>query len=86
MPEPVKKELLVKEARYYTGDDSIVVIGECDLGVRRHQIHSSCFTFGDKDKATEMNKLAQLLVGKKINVVFDSELDGKIKDHHPLKY
>ena len=86
MPEPVTKELLISEARYYPGDDAIVVIGECDLGVRRHQIHSSCFKFGDKDKPTEMKKLAKLLIGKKINVVFDSELDNKIRSHEPLGY
>ena len=86
MTEPVKKEILVKEAKYYSGDDAIVIIGECDMGSVRHQIHSSSFIFGNKDKIVEMQKLAELLVGKKINVVFDPDLDDKIKDKVNLKY
>lgn len=86
MAEPVKKEVLVKEAKYYSGDDAITFIGECDCGEVRHQIHSSSFTFGDKDVPTEMKKLAELLIGKKISVVFDPELNEKIKDKASLKY
>ena len=86
MAEPVKREVLVTEARYYSGDDAITFIGECSDGRVSHQIHSSSFTFGDKDKVTEMNKLAEMLVGKKINVVFDPDLDDKIKDGVNLKY
>jgi len=86
MTEPIKKEILVKEARYYSGDDAIVIIGECDVGELRHLIPSDSFTFGDKDVATEMNKLAELMVGKKINIVFDPDLNNKIKDKVNLKY
>ena len=86
MSEPVKKEILVKEARYYSGDDSIVFIGECDVGEVRHQIHSSSFTFGNKDIPTEMRKLAEIMVGKKMFIVFDPDLEGKIKDKVSLRY
>jgi len=86
MTEPIKKEVLVREARYYSGDDSIIFIGECDLGEVRHQIPSDSFTFGNKDKVAEMNKLAEMLVGKKISIVFDPDLNSKINDGHGLKY
>ena len=86
MAEPVKKIMLVTEAKYYSGDDAITLIGECDIGQARHQIHSSSFTFGNKDKVIEMNKLAEMMVGKKINVVFDPDLNDKIKDKVNLKY
>jgi len=86
MTEPVKKEVLVKEAKYYSGDDAITFIGECDLGEVRHQIHSSSFTFGNKDKVVEMKKLAELLVGKKISVVFDPDLEDKIKNNVNIRY
>ena len=86
MSEPVTKKILVKDAKYYKGDDAIVIIGECSEGQVRHLIPSSAFTFGDKDKVVEMEKLADLLLGKNINIVFDPDLDDKIKDKYPLRY
>lgn len=86
MTEPVKKKVKVLEAQYVDEADSIVILGEWEKGKLRHQIHSSCFTFGNRDKATEMKKTAELMVGKQIWMVFDTDLNGKIKDHYPLKY
>lgn len=86
MAVPVTKKIRVLEAAYIKEVDSIVLIGECDQGRVRNQIHSSCFLFGNKNKEEEMKKTASLMVGKKINMVFDTELDGKIKDHYKLKY
>lgn len=70
MPK-ITKLMLVNEAAYVEESDSIVMVCECEEGKIRHQIHSSAFTFGNKDKAFEMQKTAELMVGKKINVVFD---------------
>ena len=86
MTEPVKKKARVLEAKYIAEADSIVLLCEWEKGKLRHQIHSSCFTFGNKDKATEMQKTAELMIGKNIWMAFDTDLEGKIKDHYPLKY
>jgi len=86
MTEPVKKKVKVLEAKYVPEADSILIVGELNGTKMRDQIHSSCFVFGNKDKATEMQKTAELMVGKTINMVFDADLEGKIKDHYPLKY
>jgi len=86
MAIPVKKKVRVLDATYVRDADAILFSCECEQGKFRNQIHSSCFTFGNKDKEVEMHKTAQLMVGKNIYVVFDTELDGKIKDHYKLKY
>jgi len=86
MAIPIKKKVKVLEADYSKDADSIVIIGECENGRLRHQMHSSCFTFGNRDKETEMKKTAEMMIGKTIWMVFDTELDGKIKDHVRLKY
>ena len=86
MAIPTKKKVKVLEADYVKDADSILIIGECPDGRLRHQIHSSCFTFGTKNKEEEMKKTAKLMIGKTIWMVFDTELDGKIKDHVTLKY
>ena len=86
MAIPVKKKVKVLEADYVEDADSILIIGECSDGRLRHQIHSSCFVFGNKNKEEEMKKTAQLMIGKIIFMVFDTELNGKIKDHAKLKY
>lgn len=86
MSLPVKKKVKVLEAKYVKDVDSIVILGECEKGRLRHQIHSSCFTFGNKDKAKEMENTAKLMLGKTIWMVFDPDLNGKIKDHVKIKY
>ena len=86
MAIPIKKKVKVLEADYVRDADSILIIGECSEGRLRNQIHSSCFAFGSKDKEAEMKKLAYLMIGKTITMVFDPELDGKIKDKIKIKY
>lgn len=86
MAIPVKKKVKVLQAKYVKEADSILIIGECDEGRLRHQINSSCFTFGDKDRVEEMIKTAKLMEGKTIWMVFDPELEGKLKDNYSLKY
>jgi len=66
------RQIKVLEATYIEEADSILVIGEYEEGGKmRHQIHSDCFMFGDKDVKTEMIKTAELMIGKKINIAFD---------------
>ena len=86
MAIPVKKLVHVLEAKYVIEADSIIILGSCDEGEFRHQINSSCFRFGDLDRVKEMTKTAELMVGKTITMIFDPDLDGKIKDHYALKY
>lgn len=86
MPEPIKRKVRVLKAEYVKEADSIIFLGECKEGRFRQQLHSSCFYFGDKDKEEEMKKLALIAVGKNVFMIFDTELDGKIQDHVPLKY
>ena len=86
MAIPVIKKIKVIEARYVKEADSILITGENADGRFNNQIHSSCFSFGNKNVEEEMAKTAQLMIGKLITVAFDTELDGKIKDHYKLKY
>lgn len=86
MAIPVIKKFKVTNATYVKEADAILLVGECSDGRFRNQIHSSCFSFGNKNKEEEMIKTASLMLGKTINVAFDTELDGKIKDHYKLKY
>ena len=82
MSEIVEKVMMVLEAEYVEDADSILIIAECEEGKIRHQIPSSLFTFGDKDKSTEMTKLAELLIDKPINIQFDPTknlLEKKLK-------
>lgn len=86
MATPVKRKVKVLEAKYVEDADSILMVGECQEGRFRQQINSNCFNFGNKDKKTEMISTAELMIGKTIWVVFDTEIEGKIKDHYPVKY
>jgi len=86
MAIPIKKKIKVLEAKYVEEPDAILILGECDEGKFRQQIHSSCFIFGNKDKRIEMEKTAEMMIGKTISIIFDPELTEKIKDHYPLKY
>ena len=82
----VKLKVKILEASYVADADAILILGECEKGKLRHQIHSSCFTFGNQDKSTAMSDTAKLMLGKSIWMVFDEELNEKIEDHQPLKY
>jgi len=88
MKKMVKKVIRVLEAEYVEDVDSILLVGEevNGEGKIRHQIQSSCFTFGDKDIPTEMTKLAELMIGKPIEIVFDVDLERKLKKNKSLKY
>lgn len=86
MSEPLKKKVRVLEAKYVKEADSIILMGEIDGGKIRHQISSSCFSFGDKNVEKEMTILANLMIGKYLYLVCDTDIDGKIKDHVNIKY
>ena len=86
---PVKRKIKVLEARYIKEAGSIAIIGECQEGKMTNQIHKSCFSFGDRTEEQidkEMEKTADMMLGKEIYMVFDPQLDNKIKDKYPLKY
>jgi len=74
MGRPVKKRVKVLKAEYVEDADSILILGECEDGKLRNQIPSSCFSFGNRDKVTEMEKTAALMEGKMIDLVFDPDL------------
>jgi hypothetical protein len=86
MSAPIKKLVKVVEAKYVEDADSILIVGECEDGRFNNQINSSCFSFGDKDRVIEMKKTAELMVGKSIYIVFDTELEQKIKSHISINY
>jgi len=86
MSVPVERKVKVLKADYVDEADAILIVGECKEGRLRNQIHSSCFSFGNKNKKEEMIKTAELMIGKTINMVFDEDLNGKIKDKCRLKY
>jgi hypothetical protein len=86
MATPVKRKVKIIEAKYVEDADSILILGECQEGRFRQQINSSCFSFGNKDKKVEMITTAELMIGKTIYIVFDPDLDARIKDHSKIKY
>jgi len=89
MSIPVKRKVKVLEAGYVEEAQAILIVGECSEGRMRTQIHRNCFLYGDRtepDIKIELEKTAKMMIGKTIEMVFDTELDGKIKDHASLKY
>jgi len=89
MAIPVQRKVKVLQAEYVKDAQSILIVGECQEGKLRHQINRSCFSFGNRTEEeiiTELEKTAEMMVGKTIRLVFDTELDGKMNDHVNLKY
>ena len=85
MPTAVKRQIRVLRADYVEDADSILLIGECKEGRLRQQIHSSCFSFGNRDKKEEMIKTAKMMAGKNIWMVFDPGLIENISDGNNLE-
>ena len=98
MPEPFKTIVRVTKAEYIDEADSILLEGSCEHGIARHQMHSSAFSFDsfftgketEQEKKTikirEMRKTAQMWIGKNTEMVFDPDLDLRIKANAALKY
>jgi hypothetical protein len=87
--EPVAKKIKILKAEYVKDADSIVILGECSEGQMRTQINKSSFSFGSRTEEEidyEMEKLAHLMKGKTINLVFDEELEQKIDCGQRLNY
>ena len=88
MTEPVEREIKVLEAEYVKDAESILIIGECCEGRLRTQINKSCFAYGDRTEeeiTEELEKTAELMVGKTIKMVFDEDLDGRATGNPRLK-
>ena len=85
----VIKKIKVLKAEYVKEAESIVILGESKEGRLRNQVHRSCFSYGNRTEEQidkELQKTAEMMIGKTINMVFDPELNGKIKDKANLKY
>ena len=69
----VARQVKVLEAKYIKGAQSIVILGECEEGKLRNQIHKSCFSFGDRTEEEidkELEKTAEMMIGKIVKMVF----------------
>ena len=89
MTSPVNKKVKVLEADYIEKAQSILIVGECEEGRLRTHIHRNCFLYGNRNEEQikiELHKTAKMMVGKTINMVFDVDVDGKIKDGAKLEY
>ena len=89
MSNAVKKKVKILDAKYVRDTKSILILGECEHGRLHHQIHQSCFDFGRRTESEihrEMEKTAEMMKGKEIFMVFDPDLDGKMRDRVGLKY
>lgn len=85
----VTRKIKVLEAEYVKEAGSILIVGECEEGRLRNQIPRDCFSYGDmteEEIERELQKTAEMMVNKYIDMVFDTDLDGKIKDKQGLKY
>jgi len=80
----VRKEVKVINAKYVKDTKSILVLRECKLedgkkGRLTHQIHRSCFAYGDRTEqqiVKELKKTAELLKDKTIMMEFDPDEQG----------
>lgn len=98
MTEPVKRKVKVVDARYIDDADSILITGECQEGVFRQQIPAQTLLKGifgnrelnisNEERIESLKFFAERLKYRvePFIMVFDPDLDGKIKDNYPLKY
>ncbi len=89
MAIPVKRKLRVLKAEYIDDAQSILIQGQYKEGLVRHQIHRDCFFYGNRSEeeiVKELQKTAEMMIGKEIEIVYDPELDDKIKDKVSIKY
>jgi hypothetical protein len=87
--EPVKKKIKVTEAEYVKEAQSILIIGECEEGKVRTQMSRSCFSFGDRTEEQiiqELEKTAQMMIGKSVFIVCDEDLENKINCNENIGY
>ena len=82
MNNPIEKDIKVLEAKYVDEAQSILIVGECAEGRLRTQINRNCFSYGNRTEAEilqELQKTAELMVGKTIKMVFDEDLNARLK-------
>lgn len=73
MSNSIIKKVKITKADYDEELQSIFITGECDFGMIRQEHHSSMYSFGTRDVHEEMRKLAEIMVGKYINIEFLEE-------------
>jgi len=77
MSEIIKRKVRVLHAQYVKEADSIVIVGECNEGRLRNQIHRSCFRYGgrtEEEIENELKKTAKMMIGKIIMLEFNPNL------------
>jgi len=82
MTAPVERDIKVLEADYIEDAESILIIGECAEGRLRTHIHKNCFSYGNRTEAEiveELKKTASMMIDKTIKMVFDDEMNAKLK-------
>ena len=94
MAEPVIKEVRIKGAQYSHEAKSFIFLVECSdkrfyTQVPIHKFLPNITNIGDFTEKQMQSATADFckgMVGKKIKVVFDTDLDEKLKDRYPLDY
>jgi len=89
MGVPVKRKIRVLKAEYVDDAQSILIQGEYKEGLLRHQIHRDCFSYGDRSEeeiVKELQKTADMMIGREIEIIYDPELDDKIQDNVSIRY
>jgi hypothetical protein len=89
MATPIKRKVKINQAEYVKETDSILILGECKEGKLRHQIHRSCFSFGNRNEEMiikELKLTAKMMIGKTITMVFDPDLKDKMNNNVAIHY
>ena len=92
--EPVIKSVRIKGAQYSHEAQSFIFLVECPDKRFYTQVPIDRFLpnitniheFTEKQMKVATEDFCKTIIGKKINVVFDTELDEKLKDKYPLNY
>jgi hypothetical protein len=78
MSSPVSRKVKVLEASYVEDVESILILGECEEGKLRTQIHKNSFDFGSRTLSEinyEMHKTASLMEGKTLQLLFNDTIE-----------
>ena len=90
MATPVKRQVKVLQANYVEEAQSILIVGECQEGRFRTQIHRDALaSYGDRTEeeiVTEVKKTADMMIGKTLYIVFDPDLEERLDANAPLNY
>jgi hypothetical protein len=94
MSEPVIKEVRVKGSEYSHEAKSFIFLVECPDKRFYTQVPIQRFLpnitnindFTESQMKTATSSFCKEIIGKKIKVVFDVDLDEKLKDRYPLNY